>query len=204
MILFIDEMRVFMSYVFFYIFAVIAIFSAGLVVLSKNTVKSVLFLILSFLSTACIWLLLEAEFLAITLILVYVGAVMVLFLFVVMMIDQEFEITKLGISKYSPIIMCSSLLLLVTLLLFISPYHFGSDVILPEFKGSSYNIILLGLLLYNKYLFAFEITGLLFLVGMIAAIAISFRGKQDRLNQDISEQVSAKSDDRLKYVDFGK
>lgn len=193
-----------MSWLFFYIFSGIAIFSSIFVVLSKNTVKSVLFLILSFLSTACIWLLLEAEFLAITLILVYVGAVMVLFLFVVMMIDQEFEITKLGVSKYSPLIMCSSLLLLVTLLLFISPYHFGSDVILPEFKGASYNVILLGLLLYNKYLFAFEIAGILFLVGMVAAIAISFRGKQDRLNQDVSEQVNVKSSDRLKYVDFEK
>lgn len=193
-----------MSYIFFYIFSFISLFSASLVVLSKNTVKSVLFLILSFLSTACIWLLLEAEFLAITLILVYVGAVMVLFLFVVMMIDQEFEITKLGVSKYSPIIMFTSLFLLVTLLFFISPYHFGSDVILPEFKGSSYNIILLGLLLYNKYLFAFEIAGILFLVGMIAAIAISFRGKQERLSQDISEQVNVKSSDRLKYIDFNK
>ncbi|HIH2763939.1 MAG TPA: NADH-quinone oxidoreductase subunit J [Candidatus Azoamicus sp.] len=193
-----------MSWLFFYIFSGIAIFSSIFVVLSKNTVKSVLFLILSFLSTACIWLLLEAEFLAITLILVYVGAVMVLFLFVVMMIDQEFEITKLGVSKYSPLIMCSSLLLLVTLLLFISPYHFGSDVILPEFKGASYNVILLGLLLYNKYLFAFEIAGILFLVGMVAAIAISFRGKQDRLNQDVSEQVNVKSSDRLKYIDFEK
>ncbi len=193
-----------MSWLFFYIFAGVAIFSSIFVVLSKNTVKSVLFLILSFLSTACIWLLLEAEFLAITLILVYVGAVMVLFLFVVMMIDQEFEITKLGVSKYSPLIMCSSLLLLVTLLLFISPYHFGSDVILPEFRGASYNVILLGLLLYNKYLFAFEIAGILFLVGMVAAIAISFRGKQDRLNQDVSEQVNVKSGDRLKYVNFEK
>lgn len=193
-----------MSWLFFYIFAGVAIFSSIFVVLSKNTVKSVLFLIVSFLSTACIWLLLEAEFLAITLILVYVGAVMVLFLFVVMMIDQEFEITKLGVSKYSPLIMCSSLLLLVTLLLFISPYHFGSDVILPEVRGASYNVILLGLLLYNKYLFAFEIAGILFLVGMVAAIAISFRGKQDRLNQDVSEQVNVKSGDRLKYVNFEK
>lgn len=193
-----------MTYLFFYFFAFIAIFSAIFVVLAKNTVKSVLFLILSFLATACIWLLLEAEFLAITLILVYVGAVMVLFLFVVMMIDQEFETKRLGISKYSPFIMFTSLFLLVTLLLFISPYHFGSDVILPEFRGSSYNIILLGLLLYNKYLFSFEVAGILFLVGMVAAIAISFRGKQDRLNQDISEQINVKSDDRLKYVNFEK
>lgn len=204
MILFIDRVWCFMSYLFFYIFSIVAIFSAGLVVLSKNTVKSVLFLILSFLSTACIWLILEAEFLAITLILVYVGAVMVLFLFVVMMIDQEFEITKLGISKYSPLIICTSLFLLITLLLFVSPYNFGSDVILPEIRGSSYNIILLGLLLYNKYLFAFEVVGILFLVGMIAAVAISFRGKQDRLSQDISDQINIKSSDRLKYIDFNK
>lgn len=193
-----------MVWLFFYFFSFLSIFSAIFVVLSKNTVKSVLFLILSFLSTACIWLLLEAEFLAITLILVYVGAVMVLFLFVVMMIDQEFEITKLGVSKYSPLIMCSSLLLLITLLLFVSPYHFGSDVMLPEVKSSSNNVIILGLLLYNKYLFAFEIAGILFLVGMVAAIAISFRGKQDRLNQDVSEQVNVSSVKRFKYVKFDK
>ncbi len=193
-----------MAYLFFCIFATVSIFSAGLVVLSKNTVKSVLFLILSFLSTACIWLLLEAEFLAVTLILVYVGAVMILFLFVVMTIDQEFEVTKLGISKYSYIIIFTSVLLLVTLLIFFRSSLFGADVILPEFRGSSYNIILLGMLLYNKYLFAFEIAGILFLVGMIAAIAVSFRGRQDRLSQDISEQVNVKSSDRLKYVDFDK
>src|SRR5438105_1990861 len=102
-----------MQSIFFYIFASLSIFSSILVVLSKNTVKSVLFLILTFVSTACLWLLLEAEFLAITLILVYVGAVIVLFLFVVMMIDQEFEIKNIGISKYSPIIIFTSLSMLV-------------------------------------------------------------------------------------------
>lgn len=193
-----------MAYSLFCVFASISIFSAVLVVLSKNTVKSVLFLILTFLSTACIWLLLEAEFLAITLILVYVGAVMILFLFVVMMIDQEAEITRLGISKYSYIIILTSALLLMTLLIVFGSERYGVEVVLPELKGSSYNVILLGSLLYNKHLFAFEIAGVLFLVGMIAAIAISFRGKQDRLSQDISEQVNVKSTDRLKYVDFDK
>jgi len=193
-----------MQHISFYVFASIAIFSSIMVVLSKNTVKSVLFLILSFVATACLWLLLEAEFLAITLILVYVGAVIVLFLFVVMMIDQEFEIKKIGISKYSPIIICTSLFMLAVLLTLMNPYTYGADIVMPEIKGSGNNVKILGTLLYNKHLFAFEVAGLLLLVGMVAAIAISFRGKQDRLSQDISEQISVTSKDRLKFMKVNK
>ena len=189
-----------MQSIFFYIFASISIFSSILVVLSKNTVKSVLFLILSFVSTACLWILLEAEFLAITLILVYVGAVMVLFLFVVMMIDQEFEIKNIGISEYSPIIIFTSISMLIVLLSLMNPYTYGADIIIPEIKGTVSNVKILGLLLYKKHLFVFEIAGLLLLVGMIAAIAISFRGKQDRLNQDVSVQINIKSENRIKLI----
>lgn len=189
-----------MQHVFFYIFSSIAIFSSILVVLSKNTVKAVLFLILSFVATACLWLLLEAEFLAVILVLVYVGAVIVLFLFVVMMIDQESEIKKIGVSKYSPIIMCTSLLMLIILLSLMNPYTYGSDIVMPEIKGSGNNVKILGTLLYTKHLFVFEIAGILLLVGMIAAIAISFRGKQDRLDQDVSEQMSVTSADRLRFI----
>jgi NADH-quinone oxidoreductase subunit J len=181
-------------------FASISIFSSILVILSKNTVKSVLFLILSFVSTACLWLLLEAEFLAVILILVYVGAVIVLFLFVVMMIDQEFEIKNIGISKYSPIIVFTSLSMLLVLFALMNPYTYGADVLIPEIKGDLGNVKMLGLLLYRKHLLAFEMAGLLLLVGMVAAIAVSVRGKQDRLSQDISEQVSVKSSNRLKLV----
>lgn len=189
-----------MQHVSFYIFSSIAIFSSILVVLSKNTVKAVLFLILSFVATACLWLLLEAEFLAVILVLVYVGAVIVLFLFVVMMIDQESEIKKIGVSKYSPIIMCTSLFMLIILLSLMNPYTYGSDIVMPEIKGSGNNVKILGTLLYTKHLFVFEIAGILLLVGMIAAIAISFRGKQDRLNQDVSEQMSVTSADRLRFI----
>ena len=187
----------------FYIFACTAIFSSIMVVLSRNTVKSVLFLILAFLSTACIWLLLEAEFLAVILILVYIGAVIVLFLFVVMMIDQEFEIKSLSVSKYSPIIIITSLFMLAVLLTLINPYTYGADIVLPELKAGN-NIKVLGSILYFKHLYEFEIAGLLLLVGMVAAIAISFRGKQERMNQDISEQVNTESKDRLKLTDINK
>lgn len=192
-----------MQNIAFYIFAVISIFSSILVVLSKNTIKSVLFLILSFVSTACLWLMLEAEFLAIILILVYVGAVIVLFLFVVMMIDQEFEIKNIGVSNHSPIIILTSIIMLIILLASTNPYQYGSDIIVPEIKSEESNIKILGALLYTNHLFVFEIAGLLLLVGMIAAIAISFRGKQDRLNQDISEQVSVTSKERLKLIKWG-
>lgn len=189
-----------MQNIFFYFFASISIFSAVLVILSKNTVNSVLFLILTFVATACLWLLLEAEFLAVILILVYVGAVIVLFLFVVMMIDQEFELKEIGISKYSLIIVLTSLSMLFVLLYLMNPYAYGVNLLVPEIKGNIGNVKMLGLLLYHKHLFAFELAGLLLLVGMIAAIAISFRGKQDRLNQDISEQVNVTSTDRLKLI----
>ena len=193
-----------MQQLFFYVFSIIAIFSSIMVVFLRNTVKSVLFLILTFISTACLWLLLEAEFLAVTLILVYVGAVIVLFLFVIMMIDQEFEVKRSGISKYSFFIIFTSIIMLTLLMCIMVPYsdtyEFGSDIVIPTIKGSGNNVKVLGTLLYNKHLFAFEVTGLLFLVGMVAAIAISFRGKQNRLNQDISEQISVKKEDRLKLV----
>ncbi|HFL8824443.1 MAG TPA: NADH-quinone oxidoreductase subunit J [Candidatus Azoamicus sp. OHIO1] len=189
-----------MQQVLFYVFSGVAIFSSILVVLSSNTIRSVLFLILSFVSTACLWLLLEAEFLAVTLILVYVGAVIVLFLFVVMMIDQEFEITKIGVSKYSPIIVITSIFMLAILISAMNPYDYGDDIAIPEIRGSGNNIKILGTLLYSKHLFVFEIAGILLLVGMVAAIAISFRGKQDRASQDISEQVDVISSERIKLV----
>ena len=190
--------------VFFYIFASIAIFTSIMVILSKNTVKSVLFLILSFISTACLWLLLEAEFLAVTLVLVYIGAVMVLFLFVVMMVEQEFEIKEIGISKYSPVIICTSLFMLVILIKFIDPYIYGMDVRIPVIYEGESNVAMLGTLLYNKHSFVFIIAGFILLVGMIAAIAISFRGKQDRLNQNVSEQMKVKSNSRLRFVKIDK
>lgn len=189
-----------MQSIFFYFFSSISLFSAILVILSKNTVNSVLFLILTFVSTACLWLLLEAEFLAVILILVYVGAVIVLFLFVVMMIDQEFELKDIVISKYSPIIMLTSLSMLVILFGEMNPHTYGADLLIPEIKGDTGNVKMLGLLLYHKHLFAFELAGLLLLVGMVAAIAVSFRGKQDRLNQDIFEQINVTSTDRLKLI----
>lgn len=197
-----------MQQVFFYIFSCLAVFSSIMVICLRTTVKSVLFLILTFISTACLWLLLEAEFLAVSLILVYVGAVIVLFLFVIMMIDHEGEIKKIGISKYSFFIVFTSLTILAFLMYiivpYIGPYEFGEDIVMPEIKGSGNNVTVLGTLLYNDYLFVFEIAGILFLVGMVAAIAISFRGKQDRLSQDISEQVGVKKESRLKLVKIDK
>lgn len=187
-----------MQQICFYFFSLSAIFSSILVILSRNTVRSVLFLILSFFSTACLWLLLEAEFLAVTLILVYIGAVIVLFLFVVMMIDQERELKNASISKYSPIILLTSCLMM--LFLFFYAYDYGGDIIMPEIKGSGNNVQILGKILYTKYVLAFEIAGILLLVGMIAAIAISFRGKQDRESQSASKQISVHSSDRLKLV----
>lgn len=191
-----------MQYIAFYVFSSISIFSAVMVILSKNTIKSVLFLILVFLSTAGLWILLEAEFLAIILILVYIGAVIILFLFVIMMIDQELEKKNLSISKYSPLTMLTSFFILLVILVLMNPHIYGTDVMMPEIKGSGDNTRVLGSLLYNKFLFSFELIGLIFLVGMVAVIAISFRGKQDRLSQNISGQVETESKYRLKITDI--
>ncbi len=182
----------------FYIFSSIAIFSASMLIISTSTFMSALLLIISFIMTACLWLLLDVDFLAVTLILVYIGAVMILFLFIIMMISYESEIKSAGISDYSLLMTSTSfvILLLVATLMFC---HDRSDFIAPILTNHLSNVKILGLTLYKDYLFAFEVTGILFLVGMIAAVTISFRGKQNRVSQDVSKQVDVKPNDRLKY-----
>src|SRR5690606_27757179 len=124
----------------FYIFAALAILSALMVIVSRNPVRAVLFLILTFFLTACIWLLLEAEFLAIALILVYVGAVMVLFLFVVMMLDVEMASLKARFTKYLPLGVCVPVLLLVFLAYGTGPHDFGPEgVQRPEYLSEGYS-----------------------------------------------------------------
>jgi len=192
-----------MKQIIFYFFGVFALLAAMFVILTKNSVYAVLSLILTFILTAIIWLILEAEFLAMTLILVYVGAVMVLFLFVVMMLDIEEVVKK---SKFIKLWHLAIFIPLFLFLFILYAYNHNSsnitiNTILVQ-HGSDYNNIKeLGILLYNRHLFSFEVAGILLLIGIIAAISLTFRGKIGNSNyQNIKTQIYTSSTNRLKLI----
>ncbi len=186
----------------FYFFSILAIVSAMMVVTSKNSVKAVLFLVFSFFCTAGIWMLLEAEFLAIVLVLVYVGAVMVLFLFVVMMLDIEAAKLRGSFIKHWPFGILVAGILFALLLMTVGKNHFGVEwIAIPSPKAVDYsNVKVLGTLLYSEYLLPFEIAGLILLVAMIAAIGLTFRGTRATKSQKSSMQIQVQKKDRLKIV----
>lgn len=186
----------------FYIFAALAIISALSVVVAKNSVRAVLFLVLSFVSMSFLWMLLEAEFLAITLVLVYVGAVMVLFLFVVMMLDVELASVKQTFVRHFPLAILVSGVFLLLLVMGLGKSTAGFDFI-PELikQNAQYsNVKVLGVALYTDYLLPFIIAGVILLVAIIAAIALTFRGKQDSIAPNPSKQVQVSKRDRLKII----
>jgi NADH-quinone oxidoreductase subunit J len=186
----------------FYSFAAWLIFSALMVITSKNSVKAALFLVLTFASAAAIWLLLEAEFLALSLIVVYVGAVMVLLLFVVMMLDIDYAALRQGFVNKLPIAIVTSLAFFGLLYYFITHGEFGpQNYANPAPKGADYsNIKELGRILYTDYFIAFETAAVILLVAIIAAIALTFRGRKHRKAQVISKQLEANKKNRLKIV----
>lgn len=186
----------------FYFLSAIVISSSLSVVLAKHPVKAVLSLVLAFVASSGLWLLVNAEFLALSLIVVYVGAVMVLFLFVVMMLDVEVSATRGGFIKNFPV----AIVLAAVFFGFLA-YTFTSDVFsvdnfpIPDAKPSTYsNIRELGMEMYSNYLYSFELAGALLMVAIIAAIALAFRGPKQRLSQDISAQVKVLKKDRLKII----
>ncbi|MBV1910857.1 MAG: NADH-quinone oxidoreductase subunit J [Kangiellaceae bacterium] len=186
----------------FYSFAAWVVFSALMVITSKNSVKAALFLVLTFASASVIWLLLEAEFLALSLIVVYVGAVMVLLLFVVMMMDIDYAALRQGFVKKLPFAIAASLAFFALLYFFIthgefSAVHFAQ----PEAKSADYsNIKELGRVMYTDYVIAFETAAVILLVAIISAIALTFRGRKHRKAQVISKQLAANKRNRLKIV----
>ena len=186
----------------FYVFAAVLVFSATMVITRRNPVHSVLFLVLAFFNAAGLWMLLEAEFLAITLVLVYVGAVMVLFLFVVMMLDIEIAELRASFIKYMPIGILIGLLMIVELLLVVGPKHFGLDkYAAPARHAADYsNTKELGEMLYTNYLYPFEIAAVILLVAIVAAISLTLRRRPETRYQDPSSQVVVKKKDRLKIV----
>ena len=178
---------------FFYLFAAIAIASSVMVITSRNPVHSVLFLILTFFNASGLFILLGAEFLAMILVVVYVGAVAVLFLFVVMMLDVDFAELRAGMMQYAPIGMVVGLVLFTELALVL-----GVWVISPEVSGALgapipgdiSNTEALGQLLYTRYIYYFQAAGLILLVAMIGAIVVTLRHKVGVKRQNISDQVA--------------
>jgi len=186
----------------FYLFSVILIVAASLVVTVRNPVKAALYLVLVFFSAACIWLTLEAEFLAIVLVLVYVGAVMVLFLFVVMMLDIDVARLREGFTQYLPAGLVIAGVMVAELSLVMLSRRFGLDAIpRPVARGVDYsNTRELGLVLYTDYVYAFEIAALILLVAIIAAISLTFRRRGGTKVQVIAEQLRVTKADRLRIV----
>ena len=184
----------------FYAFAVILIFAALRVVTTRNPVHAALWLVLSFFTAAGIWLLLQAEFLAIVLVLVYVGAVMVLFLFVVMMLDVNFEALRQHFRSYVPIAVAVGALVLFEMALVIVDSAIGRTLAAPPPPTGS-NTKALGALLYVDYVYPFEIAAVVLLVAIVAAIALTHRERRERKRQDPGWQVKVRREDRFRLVD---
>jgi len=176
---------------FFYLFAGILVASAFMVIASKNPVHSVLYLILAFVNAAGLFVMMGAEFLAMILVVVYVGAVAVLFLFVVMMLDVDFAELKKGVLQYLPVGLLLGGLFLAELLLVVGSWVIGPGVpkaITAPIPSGISNTEAIGLVLYTKYVYFFEISGMILLVAMIGAIVLTLRHKERVKRQDISAQ----------------
>ena len=187
--------------IIFYIFAAVLVISALRVISAKNPVHAVLFLVLAFFTAAALWLLLYAEFLALTLILVYVGAVMVLFLFVVMMLDINFEKLREGFWKYLPVAATIATLMVVEMVLLITSKGFHlADQALPVAPVAVSNTKELGRILYTDYLLPFELAAVILVVAIVAAIALTLRPRKEARSQNVGDQVRVKASDRLKII----
>lgn len=185
---------------FFFLFAFTTVFSAIRVVTARNPVHSALFLVLTFVSSAAIWLLLKAEFLAIVLVLVYVGAVMVLFLFVVMMLDIDLDHLRQGFWRSLPVALFvgAAIVIELSLVLWV---HFGNQPqsgVLP-LPADHDNARALGELLYSRYIYPLEIAGMILLVAMVSAISLTIRRRKDAKAQKPGEQVRVRAADRVRH-----
>jgi len=188
--------------ILFYFFSVVLVGAALGVIFSRNPVHAVMFLVLAFFQSAVLWLLIEAEFLAIVLVLVYVGAVMVLFLFVVMMLDINVERVEGGYARYLPLGLLIAGLMVIELLQIIwmrGREDFGVTGFVATPEGYS-NTEALGAVLYTEHVYAFEIAAVILLLAIVAAITLTMRKRPGLKLQNISEQVAVKAEDRLRIV----
>jgi len=186
----------------FYIFSALLLMSVGLMITVRNPVFAALFLILAFFSCSAIWLLLEAEFLAITLVLVYVGAVMVLFMFVVMMLDINLTSIREGFMKFLPIGLLFAVVLIVQMVVVVGPENFGlENFAAPAAHAADYsNTKELGRVLYTDYVYPFEIAAVILLVAIVAAISLTMRRRPATTYQTPGKQVQVLKSDRLRIV----
>jgi len=184
----------------FYFFAAILVFAALRVVTAKNPVHAVLWLVLAFFTAAAHWLTLRAEFLAIVLVLVYVGAVMVLFLFVVMMLDVNFDNLRKQIRSYIPVGATVGALVLVEMALTLIGGRMGTGPGATDAAAGASNTAALGALVYTQYVYPFEIAAVILLVAIIAAIALTHRTRRDSKYQKPGDQVKVRPQDRLRVL----
>jgi NADH-quinone oxidoreductase subunit J len=186
----------------FYVFGAILVISALGVITARNPVHCALFLVSAFLNSAVIWLLLEAEFLAITLVVVYVGAVMVLWLFVVMMMDIDVEKLRQGFTRYAPVGAVIALVVVVQIATVVYVRKLGlEDTVIAQPKPEGYsNTAELGQLLYTQYLWPFEVAAVILLVAIVAAITLTMRRRPGQKIQDVAKQVAVRAQDRIRVV----
>lgn len=184
---------------FFYAFASVLMASALAVIMVRNSVHAALFLVLTFFTAAGLWLLLQAEFLAIALVLVYVGAVMVLFLFVVMMLDINTESTREGFIRFLPVGVVVAVVMLAEMIALIGIKNMQTPLSATDPGGAS-NTAWIGHALFSDYLLPFEIAALILTVALIAAIALTLRQRGGVKHQNASQQVRVKATDRVRIV----
>jgi len=188
--------------VVFYVLAAVMVLAALRVITARNPVHAALFLVLTFFNAGGIWLILQAEFLAIMLVMVYVGAVMVLFLFVVMMLDINVDRLREGFWSYLPVGAVVGVIMLAEMVMVLSGPYFGLDNMPePPAAGADYsNTRALGRILYTEYVYPFELASLVLLVAMIAAVALTLRQRKDTKYVQPSDQIAVKRADRIELV----
>jgi NADH-quinone oxidoreductase subunit J len=185
----------------FYLFSAVMLGAAFRVITARSAVHSALFLVLAFFSASCVWILLHAEFLAISLVLVYVGAVMVLFLFVVMMLDINVDAMRVGFWKHFPVAAVVGVIIALEMALVLIPGFDLRAAPVPDAKAIELgNTKLLGIEMYTRYLYPLQIAAVVLLVAIIAAIALTLRHRKDSRAIDASDAVKVKKADRLRIV----
>ena len=185
----------------FYVFSAILLFAAFRVITARSTVHAALFLVLAFFNAACVWMLLKAEFLAISLVLVYVGAVMVLFLFVVMMLDFNTDALRQGFWKHFPVAgIVGVVIALEMAVVLLGGFNLAEAPVPTPEEVQLGNSKLLGIEMYTNYLYPLQIAAVILLVAIVAAIALTMRKRKDSRYVDPAEQVKVKKADRLRIV----
>ena len=184
----------------FYLFAALTVFAGLRVITARNPVHAALFLVLAFSSMAGIWMLLEAEFLAITLVLVYVGAVMVLFLFVVMMLDVDLVQLREGFWRWFPFGVVVAAGMVAEMIWVLGSRRTGETAGAIHHAANYSNVKELGRLIYTDYVYPFELAAVLLLIAIVAAIALTQRRRKDSKSQNVADQIAVKRADRIRVV----